>query len=158
MFRDVVYITYDNTLRIQDGYLIFRWWKSYVPKDVGEDLSHSDTRVSIVLNGLEFHVYNRSKLYNQLVKTFNLNMSMFPPEDDDNELTPESVDIDKKQTKWKENFFVDGKRPEAVMARTWRDLIPVIKMEIFCVSFEFFLNFYFDKINFLTNFEHFCLG
>lgn len=36
MFRDIVYINYDYTLRIQDGYLIFRWWRSYVPKDVSE--------------------------------------------------------------------------------------------------------------------------
>ncbi|KAI5636032.1 hypothetical protein NE865_11233 [Phthorimaea operculella] len=55
MFRDIVYITYDYTLRIQDGYLIFRWWRSYIPKDVSEDLSHSDTRLSIVLNGFELH-------------------------------------------------------------------------------------------------------
>lgn len=36
MFRDVVYITEDSTIRIQDGYLIFRWWRAYVPKDVSE--------------------------------------------------------------------------------------------------------------------------
>lgn len=36
MFRDVIYITYDYTVRVQDGYLIFRWWRSYVPKDVSE--------------------------------------------------------------------------------------------------------------------------
>lgn len=36
MFRDIVYITNDYSVRIQDGYLIFRWWRSYVPKDVSE--------------------------------------------------------------------------------------------------------------------------
>jgi hypothetical protein len=36
MFRDIVYITTDYSLRIQDGWLIFRWWRSYVPKDVSE--------------------------------------------------------------------------------------------------------------------------
>lgn len=36
MFRDFVYITYDYSVRIQDGYFIFRWWRSYVPKDVSE--------------------------------------------------------------------------------------------------------------------------
>lgn len=36
MFRDFVYITYDYTVRAQDGYFIFRWWRSYVPKDVSE--------------------------------------------------------------------------------------------------------------------------
>lgn len=38
MFRDVVYITYDYTARVQDGYLIFRWWRSYIPKDVSEGM------------------------------------------------------------------------------------------------------------------------
>lgn len=36
MFRDIVYITQDYTIRVQDGWLIFRWWRSYVPKDVSE--------------------------------------------------------------------------------------------------------------------------
>jgi len=38
MFRDFVYITYDYTMRVQDGYFIFRWWRSYVPKDVSEGI------------------------------------------------------------------------------------------------------------------------
>lgn len=36
MFRDIVYITTDYSIRVQDGWLIFRWWRSYVPKDVSE--------------------------------------------------------------------------------------------------------------------------
>ena len=47
MFRDVAYVTPDYTIRVQDGFLVFRWWRSYVPKDVSEDLSHSDTRLSV---------------------------------------------------------------------------------------------------------------
>jgi hypothetical protein len=27
MFREFVYIDYDYTVRIQDGYIIFRWWR-----------------------------------------------------------------------------------------------------------------------------------
>ncbi|KAL1451395.1 hypothetical protein WDU94_005775 [Cyamophila willieti] len=54
MFRDIVYITDDYTVRIQDGWVIFRWWRAYVPKDVSEDLSHSDTRLSVMLNGYAF--------------------------------------------------------------------------------------------------------
>lgn len=38
MFRDFVYITYDYSVRVQDGYFIFRWWRSYVPKDVSEGI------------------------------------------------------------------------------------------------------------------------
>lgn len=42
------------------------------------DLSHSDTRLSVVLNGFELHVYNRSTLYARLERTFGLDPSMFP--------------------------------------------------------------------------------
>lgn len=79
MFRDVVYICCDYSVRVQDGYFIFRWWRSYVPKDVSEDLSHSDTRLSVMLNGFELHVYNRSDLYAQLERTFGMKPSILVP-------------------------------------------------------------------------------
>ncbi|CAH1991192.1 unnamed protein product [Acanthoscelides obtectus] len=128
MFRDVVYVNYDYTTRVQDGYLIFRWWRSYVPKDVSEDLSHSDTRLSVVLNGFELHLYNRSELYAHLEKAFGLGSNIFPnsgetkadleAERNDDEVQPTSKK-DKKKPK-----------PEAAMAKTWRDLIPVIKCDV----------------------------
>lgn len=79
MFRDVVYICCDYSVRVQDGYFIFRWWRSYVPKDVSEDLSHSDTRLSVMLNGFELHVYNRSEMYAHLEKIFGLKASILVP-------------------------------------------------------------------------------
>ncbi|KPJ04765.1 Uncharacterized protein KIAA1109 [Papilio xuthus] len=129
MFRDIVYINYDYTLRIQDGYLIFRWWRSYVPKDVSEDLSHSDTRLSIMLNGFELHFYNRCDLYNELEKTFGLEPVIKERNDDD------STDRDKamNDANEKRRRAQDTVRSEAAMARTWRDLIPVIKIDV-CTS------------------------
>jgi len=44
MFRDVAYVTYDYSVRVQDGYLIFRWWRAYVPKDVSEGRPRSSER------------------------------------------------------------------------------------------------------------------
>ncbi|CAH0548963.1 unnamed protein product [Brassicogethes aeneus] len=126
MFRDIVYITHDYTIRVQDGYLIFRWWRSYVPKDVSEDLSHSDTRLSVMLNGFELHVFNRSNLYAQLEKIFDLDPNFFPENDnkhqDEEDLEPSETQI--------ENTTGRKQRPEAAMARTWRDLIPVIKCDV----------------------------
>ncbi|CAG4943461.1 unnamed protein product [Colias eurytheme] len=126
MFRDIVYINYDYTLRIQDGYLIFRWWRSYVPKDVSEDLSHSDTRLSIMLNGFELHFYNRCELYHELEKIFGLDPVIKQPHDDD------STDQDKamNDANEKRRRAQDTVRSEAAMARTWRDLIPVIKIDV----------------------------
>ena len=56
-------MSFFSSVRVQDGFLTFRWWRSYVPKDLLEDLSHSDTRVSIQLNGFELHIYNRTSTY-----------------------------------------------------------------------------------------------
>ena len=56
-------VLFFSSVRVQDGFLTFRWWRSYVPKDLLEDLSHSDTRVSIQLNGFELHIYNRTSTY-----------------------------------------------------------------------------------------------
>ncbi|XP_063925143.1 bridge-like lipid transfer protein family member 1 isoform X3 [Zophobas morio] len=121
MFRDVVYITHDYTIRVQDGYLIFRWWRSYVPKDVSEDLSHSDTRLSVMLNGFELHVYNRSQLYSNLERTFGLPANIIPNYD---------VKASENVTQSESQSSVRKPRPEAAMARTWRDLIPVIKCDV----------------------------
>ncbi|XP_046477858.1 bridge-like lipid transfer protein family member 1 isoform X1 [Neodiprion pinetum] len=141
MFRDIVYITNDYSVRIQDGWLIFRWWRSYVPKDVSEDLSHSDTRLSVMLNGFELHVYNRCELYAQLEKLFGLTPQVYPDEENHN------VNIDDNDRESMSNVANEARhqinamdvtrrvnnirRQEAhVIARTWRDLIPVIKLDV----------------------------
>ena len=36
------------------------------------DLSHSETRVNVSLDDVEFHVYNRSAVYGRLEKLFGL--------------------------------------------------------------------------------------
>ncbi|XP_040563283.1 bridge-like lipid transfer protein family member 1 [Lepeophtheirus salmonis] len=116
MFREAIYMTPDYTLRIQDGFIIFRWWRSYVPKNVvEEDLSHSDTRLSLQLNGFEFHIYNRSSLYASLERIF----KGLPPEPDQEEETEE----------WGMGDLILGKN--------WRDLIPVIKIDITSGKFAF---------------------
>ncbi|KAH8323336.1 hypothetical protein KR067_005364 [Drosophila pandora] len=139
MFRDFVYITYDYTVRAQDGYFIFRWWRSYVPKDVSEDLSHSDTRLSVQLNGYELHIYNRSDLYDTLEKTFGLEPSLLIPTDvasneERNKLKEHHMNLENaRQSQRIQNV----KNSEAMQATTWRDLIPVIKIDICSGRFVF---------------------
>ena len=84
MFRDIIYMTNDYTLRIQDGWLIFRWWRSYVPKHLSEDLSHSDTRLSVLLNGFELHMYNRTDVYANLERIFGLEPQINTKDEFDN--------------------------------------------------------------------------
>lgn len=42
------------------------------------DLSHSETRLSVFLDGFEFHLYNRSQVYAQLEKLFGLTPNIIP--------------------------------------------------------------------------------
>lgn len=148
MFRDVVYVNCDYSLRVQDGYLIFRWWRIYVPKDVSEDLSvarRHDTRLSVLLNGLELHIYNRSELYSNLERVFNLKPSMLIPTDafsteDEAAAIRERLDGEHQQRqreKETEDMLARTRRPEAMEARTWRDLIPVIKVDLTSARFVF---------------------
>lgn len=60
MFRDVVYMTEDSTIRIQDGYLIFRWWRAYVPKDVSEGIKYN-FYVLDMLASSKLHLFCYSK-------------------------------------------------------------------------------------------------
>ncbi|XP_055643314.1 bridge-like lipid transfer protein family member 1 isoform X2 [Toxorhynchites rutilus septentrionalis] len=142
MFRDVVYINYDYTVRVQDGYFIFRWWRSYVPKDVSEDLSHSDTRLSVMFNGLELHVYNRSDLYAKLERTFGLKPSVLIPTENMNveemaRIKEQVMNYENQRQSGEQNGKTKKPRPEAMTATTWRDLIPVIKIDICSGRFAF---------------------
>lgn len=47
MFRDVSYVTEDCSIRIQDGWVIFRWWRAYVPKDISEGIVIINSSVSL---------------------------------------------------------------------------------------------------------------
>ncbi|KAK7097228.1 hypothetical protein V1264_004238 [Littorina saxatilis] len=112
MFRDVHLITEDFSVRIQIGWIIFRWWRPYVYKDLTEDLSHSETRLSVFLDGFEFHVYNRSETYATLEKMFGLDPNIIPEQ-------PEEQPDKKARIKVPESSTFH-----------WRDLIPMIKMDI----------------------------
>lgn len=133
MFRDVVLATSDYSLRVQDGLLIFRWWLPYAPKDVRRtDLSHSDSRLGIVLNGFELHIYNRSQLYSRLEKVFNLPPRMFASADQtDDESNCETEHILKESTR------LDLTNDDLIKAYLWRDLIPLTKVEVSTGRFVF---------------------
>lgn len=88
------------------------------------DFSHSDTRLSILLNGFEYHLYNRSDLYSRLEKLFGLDPMIIPS--------------NSKQF-GKESDSSGGKshpKPPSAVGYSWRDLIPVIKLELSSVSLQ----------------------
>lgn len=135
MFRDLSLITADYTVRTQDGFIIFRWWLPYVPKDVRKtDLSHSDTRLFVVLNGFEMHIYNRTQTYHRLEKLFGLKSRLFPDRDDS----------DPSETDKLNSSDADGQtnikartNEELIKAYLWRDFIPVTKLEVSTGRFVF---------------------
>ena len=91
-----------------------------MPKDVSEDLSNSDTRLSVQLNGFELHTYNRSHVYRDLEKKFGLEPGLLPGKDDEEEVGEK-----------------EDEGGGASLSTDWRDLIPVIKVDISTCKFVF---------------------
>ncbi|XP_048858560.1 transmembrane protein KIAA1109 homolog isoform X2 [Brienomyrus brachyistius] len=120
MFRDVYYINADMSVRIQDGLLIFRWWKMYSPKQKQND-PRAETRLHITLNGFEFHAYNRTALYARLQETFGLEATLVPSRGDEDERRD-----GRENTLNRVNINTESQDP----ASSWRSLIPVIKVNI----------------------------
>ncbi len=133
MFRDVAYVNKDYTVRVQDGFVIFRWWRSYVPKDVTEDLSHSDTRVSMQLYGFECHIYNRTPLYKDLARKFGYEFfdggkGMDEDEDEEGRYMGSREDNSESSATSRSSY---------ILGKNWRDLIPVIKVDMSSAKFVF---------------------
>lgn len=67
MFRNVVYDNGDMTVKINDGYLLFRYWKSVEKRKL--DLKQKRTsRLLLSLNGLQINVYNNLSKYSEIAK------------------------------------------------------------------------------------------
>lgn len=100
-------------------------------------MSHSDTRLSILLNGFEYHLYNRSEMYSRLEKLFGLDSVIFPGH---------SKSASNASSHTNNNMAMDNsgglkdpdpsaggkKKPPSAVGYSWRDLIPVIKLELCC--------------------------
>ncbi|XP_059422386.1 bridge-like lipid transfer protein family member 1 isoform X5 [Carassius carassius] len=120
MFRDVYFINEDMSIRIQDGLLIFRWWKMYNPKQKQHD-PKAETRLYVTVNGFEFHVYNRTDLYTRLQEIFGLEPTLIPPHRDEEKGR-------EQRDKSMESVHIKAETPDP--SSSWRSLIPVIKVNI----------------------------
>nr|XP_027205737.1 transmembrane protein KIAA1109-like [Dermatophagoides pteronyssinus] len=138
MFRDLIYINDDYSIRIQDGWMVFCYWIPYEYRDAKtEDLSNSDVRLLIYLDGLKVHLYNQTERYSDLEKLFNLPLKKFF----ETESTKEQVDDsatkkNEKETREKILKSMNQTRNELKQS-IWRDLIPMIKIEISSGRFIF---------------------
>ncbi|XP_059373790.1 bridge-like lipid transfer protein family member 1 isoform X2 [Carassius carassius] len=120
MFRDVYFINEDMSIRIQDGLLIFRWWKMYNPKQKQHD-PKAETRVYVTVNGFEFHVYNRTDLYARLQEIFGLEPTLIPPHQDEEKGR-------EQRDKSLESVHIKAETQDP--STSWRSLIPVFKVNI----------------------------
>ena len=86
-------------------------------------MSHSDTRVSIQLNGFELHFYNRTSTYKELEKKFGIFTGVFNHNDTSEDAAATSKDKDQTNS---------GSNTESssnyLLGKNWRDLIPVVKV------------------------------
>ncbi|XP_034627354.1 transmembrane protein KIAA1109 homolog [Trachemys scripta elegans] len=124
MVREIYYITEDMSIRIQDGFIIFRWWKMYNPKQKQHD-PKAETRLYIMVNDFEFHVYNRSALYGQLQELFGLDPTIIPPRKED-----EKAQENGRDTTHSDLESVKVKTESQDPSSSWRSLIPVIKVNV----------------------------
>uniref|UniRef100_A0A8C4Y8Z4 Bridge-like lipid transfer protein family member 1 n=1 Tax=Gopherus evgoodei TaxID=1825980 RepID=A0A8C4Y8Z4_9SAUR len=124
MVREIYYITEDMSIRIQDGFIIFRWWKMYNPKQKQHD-PKAETRLYIMVNDFEFHVYNRSALYGQLQELFGLDPTIIPARKED-----EKAQENGRHTRHSNLESVKVKTESQDPSSSWRSLIPVIKVNV----------------------------
>ncbi|CAG0914383.1 unnamed protein product [Notodromas monacha] len=153
IFRNVVYITPDFTVRVQDGGFKFRWWKPYKPKAINEDMSREDCRLFIEINGLELHIYNRSVLYGRLESLFGLEPMLIPSpkigmwkslwrrltiwERRNQSLLRDKMDTPQSD---RESDNVQDSTSHELSAFSWtrwRDFFPVVKIDLHSSRFVF---------------------
>lgn len=77
------------------------------------DMTHSEHRLYVELNGLKVHLYNRTSIYSQLEKFFGLESLLLPGD------STNSSDLEKSADPQDMSFWT-----------SWRDLIPVIKIDL----------------------------
>ncbi|WKY07937.1 hypothetical protein Q1695_007437 [Nippostrongylus brasiliensis] len=109
MFKDFLYANDDYSLRINDGWIVFSYWR-FVP---GRNVSFksNSSRLHLSLNGLQIHLYNQVQRYKEIAKLFRME-----------KLFGDDVDV-------KKPVPVDTAPPSAYWDRIW-SLIGVIKLDI----------------------------
>uniref|UniRef100_T1KK05 Bridge-like lipid transfer protein family member 1 C-terminal domain-containing protein n=1 Tax=Tetranychus urticae TaxID=32264 RepID=T1KK05_TETUR len=138
MFRDLVWITTDYSLRIQDGWIILRWWIPFEPRDVRKsDFSHSDARLSMLFNGFELHIYNRSHMYSELERLFGISPPKFNPDYDKGggKAPPEPGGYSSSSSTASHMKASDN--DELISVYLWRNFFPLTKIEILTGRFVF---------------------
>ena len=118
-----------------------------------------DSRLDLVMNGMEFHIYNRSNLYSELEQKFGLDSLLLPTQKDRSiwkmvlqrlhQLGSWGTCAQRRHRRHRQNaaqpdeeavidvpYGEDEERTEGIahsMWHRWRDFLPVIKLDLFSV-------------------------
>ena len=111
-------------------------------------VENSNTRLTVMLDGLETHVYNRSNEYARLEKVFGIDEFMIPKTGKDSKSSPTLALCTVLLFSFRNRIFSvfreePGGGGQTITPQTepktstwnWRDLIPIIKLKISSVIF-----------------------
>ncbi|TKR94737.1 hypothetical protein L596_008989 [Steinernema carpocapsae] len=84
MFRQIVIISDDVTIKCNDGWIIFSYWKPVGSKKPDDQMDMKSSRLHISLNGVKMHIYNRLDIYRQMARRCGLERFL----NEDKEWTP----------------------------------------------------------------------
>ncbi|XP_066952300.1 bridge-like lipid transfer protein family member 1 [Macrobrachium rosenbergii] len=93
-------------------------------------MSHCDHRVWLELNGPELHIYNRSQLYGRLEKLFGLEQQVLGSNNG-------KVSTGKNDEEIEQEKVGTNQTRDMTFWQDWRDLIPVIKIDLNMARFVF---------------------
>ncbi|KAI1727267.1 hypothetical protein Ddc_04564 [Ditylenchus destructor] len=67
MFRDILLVTDDYTIKVNDGWLLFSYW-NYLPNNTSVQQCMSTSRLHLSINGLKVQVFNRLSVFQGIAK------------------------------------------------------------------------------------------
>lgn len=67
MFRNVIYDNGDMTIKVNDGHLLFKYWKSVEHRHLNLSTKRA-SRLHLVLNGLHVNIYNNLTKYTEIAR------------------------------------------------------------------------------------------
>ncbi|KAJ1353024.1 hypothetical protein KIN20_009564 [Parelaphostrongylus tenuis] len=109
MFKDFLYANDDYSIRVNDAWVVFSYWR-FVP---GRKVCFTSnvSRLHFSLNGVQIHLYNRLQRYKEIAKLFRME-----------KIFGDEADV-------KKTMPIDSAAPSAYWDRIW-SLVGVIKLDI----------------------------
>uniref|UniRef100_A0A158PCJ8 FSA_C domain-containing protein n=1 Tax=Angiostrongylus cantonensis TaxID=6313 RepID=A0A158PCJ8_ANGCA len=109
MFKDFLFANEDYSVRINDAWVVFSYWRFIPGRKVC--FTSNVSRLHFSLNGVQIHVYNRLQRYKEIAKLFRME-----------KIFSDEIDVKKAMP-------IDSAAPSAYWDHMW-SLVGVIKLDI----------------------------